>query len=66
MAINWTGVKALLDQAATESRTKPTIDEAMDTYNQKVVEALQLMISTAVVSGGTCTDGGPVAGAAVS
>lgn len=64
--IDWEGVKNALDQAAVESRSRATIDDAMDTYNQRVVEALQLMISTAVVDGGVCTDGGPVAGAAVS
>lgn len=70
--INWAGVKSLLDSAATLARSESSIDAAMNVYNAKVIEALQLMISTAkvngsgVVNGGAVpSGGGPVAGANV-
>lgn len=73
MAINWAGVKSKLDDAATLARNESSIDAAMNVYNAKVIEALQLLISSAkvsgsaVVSGGAVpSGGGPVSGANVS
>lgn len=66
MAIDWGGVKALLDDAATSAREEADIDAAMNVYNAKVVEALQLMINTASVDGGTCSNGGPIAAGEIS
>ena len=66
--IDWAGVEAKLDEAATMARGESSIDSAMHVYNAKVIEALQLMISTAkvngtgVVNGGSCSPGGPIAG----
>lgn len=64
--INWSGVKSLLDEAATQSRGASSIDAAMNTYNAKVIEALQLMISTAKVNGGITTPNGPVTEAIIT
>lgn len=66
MAIDWGGVKAKLDEAATAARGEADIDAAMNVYNAAVVEALQLMVSTALVNGGTCAPNGPVAAATIS
>jgi len=64
--IDWTGVKSILDTASKEAREFETIDESMNYYNSKVVEALQLMISTAMVNGGNCPPNGPLAGAIIT
>jgi hypothetical protein len=60
MAIDWAGVEAKLDEAATQARGESTIDAAIHVYNTKVIEALQLMINTAKVNGTGVVNGGAV------
>lgn len=66
--VNWVDIKSKLDEAATSARQEVSINSAMNVYNAKIVEALQLAFSTAsvngvgVVNGGVCSPSGPIAG----
>jgi hypothetical protein len=66
MPIQWNAVKELLDAAAIEARTKDDVDQALEAYNNKVIEALQLMMATALVNGGVTTPNGPIAGGLIT
>lgn len=64
--IDWNAVEQKLKETQKKARTASTVDEAVDIYTAEMIAALKIMMSTAKVNGGTCTNGGPISNAVIS